>query len=236
MSEEVDTRVSLSLHPFNVTKLDGFDENTSPYLAASQTAFSEAYVGIGNVHTVREKAKTHPGWSEVQQIIETQDYADKIFARVARSFDAAAGNLDRSIAALEEQLTSPVAAKAANAVSAEIRAYVRALDTAQRMTFMQRALDGGDQTSLSAVLGAPGYLSGLDQKTVEVFTRLHHERATPEVAKRVRAMKAARDLIGERSGLVHVELERAVGHSAAKVHALRRAKNEAERAFVLKEA
>ena len=236
MSEEVDTRVSLSLHPLNVEKIDGYDETTAVYLGQVQTAFSEAYLGLGQVHTARDKARTNPTWNEAQQLIQTQDYADKVFARVARQMDSAKGNLDRSIAALDAQLTGPITAKAAQSVSAEIRSFAKGLATSERLSFMQRAIAGGDETTITALLGAPSYLSGIDVKTQEVFTRLWHERNSPEIAQRVRAMKGARDLIIDRGALLHGQFEKAVGVAPHKVAALRAAKNEAEQAFVLKQA
>lgn len=236
MSEEVDTRVSLSLHPLNVTKIDGYDETTAVYLGQVETAFSEAYLGLGQVHTARDKARTNPTWNEAQQLIQTQDYADKVFARVARQMDGAKANLDRSIAALEAQLTGPITAKAAQSVSAEIRSFAKGLATSERLSFMQRAIASGDETTITALLGAPSYLSGIDTKTQEVFTRLWHERNSPEIANRVKAMKGARDLVMDRGALLHGQFEKAVGAAPHKVAALRAAKTSAEQAFVLKQA
>lgn len=235
MSEDVDHRITPSLHPANVRQVEGFDDETRPYLGQVETAFSEVYEGLRSVHDARAAAAKNPTWNEAQQVIATDDFAQKVFARAARQLDSAKANLDRSIGALEEQLSGPVTSKAAHGVSAEIRAHVKGLKTGERMSFLQDAIANGDDVSASAVLGSPAYLSGIDPNTQTVLTRLYHERTSPAVAKRVSVMKAARDLIMDRGGLLFKELERAVGQSPQKVAALRAAKNEAERAFVLRQ-
>lgn len=39
MSEVIDTRVTPSLHPDNVKEVDGYDEQTAPYVSLAETAF-----------------------------------------------------------------------------------------------------------------------------------------------------------------------------------------------------
>lgn len=236
MIEGIDTRVTPSLHPINVTKVEGYDDDTRPYLGQAESAFSEAYQGLQSVHDARAAAAQNPTWNEAQQVIATDDFGQRVFARIARQMDAAKANLDKSISALEEQLSAPVTSKAAHSVSAEIRAYVKSLSTGERMTFLQGAIANGDEVSASAVLGGPPYLSGIDATTQTVLTRQYHERVSPQVAKRVMAMRGARDLITDRGGLVFKELEKAVGKPPQKVRALREAKNAAEQAFVLRGA
>lgn len=92
-----------------------------------------------------------------------------------------------------------------------------------------------DHTSVAALLGAPAYLSGLDANFQQTYTRFWNERSAPEVAQRLKAMKGAKQMIEERAGLVFKELEKAVGAPPHKAAALRKAKTEAEQAFVLKD-
>lgn len=236
MSETIDTRVSPSLHPGNIRALDDYDDETALYLAPAETALSEAYVGLGQVHSARDAARKNPAWNDAAQVLQTQDYADKIFTRVARHFDSTSASLSKSIASIEEQLSAPITSKASHAVSAEIRAHVKTLSAEDRMSFLQRVAHEGDETTCAAVFGAPAYLSGVEPKTVEVLTRIYHERKSPAVAKRLRAMKAAHDLLSDRGGLLHKELEKAVGMAPARVRALRQARTEAEQALILRDA
>lgn len=236
MSDGIDTRVTPALHPDNEKQVEGYDEQTAPYVSLAETAFSEAYIGIGQVHSAREKARTNPTWSEASQIIQTQDFADKVFSRIARHMDGAKASLDKGIAALEAQLSAPVTSVAAQGVAVEIRAHVKALPNNKRLAFVQGALAAGDAVTVSSVLGAPSYLSGLDAGLQAALLRQWHERNSPEVAQRLKAMKGARDLITNRGGLVFGELEKAVGAPPDKAKALREAKTAAEKAFVFRES
>ncbi|PZT22179.1 hypothetical protein A7X86_05150 [Stenotrophomonas maltophilia] len=235
MTDSVDVRITPALHPDNVKAIEGFDEQTAPYLAPTMTAFSTAYEGVRAVWSAREAAANNPTWNEAMQIIHTDDFAQKHFAKITKSFDVTRSNLDKAIVALEQQLTTPIESKAAQSISAEIRAFVRDMPNEKRHAFIQQAIDAGDNTTVSALLGAPAYLSGLDANFQQTYTRFWNERSAPELAQRLKAMKGAKAMIEERAGLVFKELEKAVGAPPHKAAALRQAKTAAEKAFVLKD-
>lgn len=235
MTDNVDARITPSLHPDNVKSIDGFDEQTAPYLAPTMTAFSAAYEGIRAVNEAREKAKTNPTWNEAMQIIHTDDFAQKHLARITKGFDVTRSNLEKGIAMLEQQLTTPIESKAAASISAEIRSYAKNLTTEERHKFLQHAIDSGDEKTVSAICGAPAYLSGLDANFQQLYVRFWNERTSPDLAQRLKAMKGAKLMIEERAGLVFESMTRAVGAPPHKAAALRKAKTEAEQAFVLKD-
>lgn len=236
MSDDIDPRVTPALHPTCVEAIDGYNETTAPVLAPTQTAFSAAYIRIGEVHDAREKARTNPTWNEAQQVIATDDFAQKQFAAIARGFDSARANLVRGIEHIENELSAPVTAKASQGVAAEIRAHTKTLSLTQRVSFLRQAIQNGDDVTATAVLGAPAYLSGLDPEIQALLLRDWHVRTSPEKAQRLKAMQGARDLIEERSGLVFKQLAKAVGAPPHKAQALRAAKTAAEKAFVMRDA
>ncbi len=235
MSTEISTQITPALHPDNVMQIEGYDSDTAPILAPTMTAFSEAYEGLRQVHTAREKAKTNPTWNEAMQVIHTQELADKVMARITRTFDATRTNLEKGIAHLEGELTKPVESKAAGSIAAEVRAHMKGLPTAERMKVIQQAIAEGDHVTSTAILGAPPFLSGIGADMQKTFTRIYHERHNPQVAKRLKAMQAAKVMIEDRGGLVFKAMEKAVGTQPYKVKALREAKNAAEQAFILKD-
>jgi len=235
MSTSISTKVTPALHPDNVKQIEGYDDETALVLGPTETAFSEAYEGIQKVHEARDKAKTNPTWNEAMQIIHTQDLADKVFARVAKGFDSTRARLEQGIAHLEGELSQPVTSRAAAPIAAEIRAHVKTLPTGKLHSFIQEALDNGDHDTVTAVLGAPAYLSGLTPEFQKTYLRFYHERQSPDKAKRLKAMQGAKALIEERAGLVFKEMEKAVGVAPHKVKLLRDAKTAAEQAFVLKD-
>ena len=231
MSEEIDTRITPSFHPVNVRELDGYDDDTSTILSMTEGAFSEAYKKIGKVHDASEAARSDPTLTEAAALVKAQDYADKVFTEVARRFDGASNNLKTIIGSIEKDLSAPVESRASNSLSAEIRAYVAALPADQRMSFVQSAIKDSDTRTASAILGGPAYLSGLTHEMQGVLTRMFHEHHEPLKAKRLRAAKAGLDLIGERSGLIFKELEKAVGADPRKISQHRTAAARTAKAF-----
>jgi len=161
--------------------------------------------------------------------IATQDVADRVFTRVAKLLDGTGGNLKKGIASLESELTKPIEAQASHQISMEVRAHFKSLKLEDRMALLRRAINGGDHRSATAVLGGPSYLSGLPDEIHALMTREYHEKHNPDKAKRLKAMKAAYELIGERSGLLFKELEKAVGMSPHKVKELKERKLHADK-------
>ena len=155
---------------------------------------------------------------------------------IAKGFDSTRANLVKGIEHLEKQLNEPITSKAAQSIAAEVRAYAKGLDTGERMTFIQNALSNGDDVTTTALLGAPPYLSGIDANTQSVFTRLYHERNAPAVAKRLKVMVAAKEMIEERAGVVFHDLTKAVGCPPNKAKRLREARTASEKAFVMQSA
>lgn len=233
MSDYIDTRVTPSLHPDNVKEIDGYDEQTAPVLAPTMTAFDTAYQAIGSVHDAREAAKTNPTWNEAQVVIETDNLARRKMDHVTRTFDAVHSNLAKGIAHIEAELTAPVKAKAAAQVAGEIRSFMRTMDTGERHEFIRKAVEKGDADTVSSALGAPSYLSGLTDEFQALYTRMWHEKTAPEMAKRLKVMQGARDMIQSRAGLVFGEFEKAVGCPPAKAARLKAAKTASERHFVM---
>jgi hypothetical protein len=236
MTTTVDVRVTPSLHPEVVKKIDGYDSETEAVLAPTLNAFSEAYEGIRVVHDAREKAKTNPTWNEAQQIIATDDLAQKQFARIAKVMDGVRGSLVKSIASIEADLSQPVEAKAAHPVASEVRAHIKGLPLGERMKVIQQAITEGDHVVATSVLGAPAMLSGLDPKMQKTLLRVYHEQHNPQATKRLKVMIAAKELIERNGGLVHTELAKAVGAPPHKARQLREAKTAAEKAFVMGQA
>jgi hypothetical protein len=233
MSDSIDTRVTPSFHPETVQALDGYDENTASILSGVESAFTDAYVSIGRVHDARNAAKTNPTWNEAQQIIEVANFADKLTANLAKKFDSATANLTRVVEGLERDLSQPIEGKGVGAMAGEIRSYVHSLPEGQRMGFIQKAIDSGDERTVGAVLGGVPYLSGITPEMQAVLLRQYHEKTNPRAAKQLRAAKAGLELLGERGGLIFKEMEKGVGAKQAKVQQLRAAKAAAEKSFVV---
>lgn len=242
MSLDPKARTSLSLHPATITKLDGFSEQTRGYIAGTERALNEAYSGVSAVHAAMDAAKKDPTLNEAARVIKVDDLAQRTFKKLAGLFDAERVRLEKGIALAEEKLSAPVEAKASHYLASEIRAYVKGLlDDGQkpsdagsaltRVNFINAAIMQGDDLTASSCLGAPAFLSGIDSKMHSVLLRAYHAKRAPEEAARLKVMQSAKALIEERGGLLHVELEKAVGARPHEVRRLREAKNASDQAF-----
>lgn len=233
MSDNIDTRVTPSFHPETVQAIAEYDADTEAVLAGTVSAFTEAYIAVGRVHDASAASKTNPAWNEAAALIETQNFADKLTAQLAKRFDSATAGLTRVIEGLESELSQPLEGRGVGGMSAEIRSYVKSLPEGQQMGFIRNAIEAGDERTVGAVLGGVAYLSGITPEMQTALLRVYHEKTNPRAAKQLRAAKAGLELIGERGGLLWGEMEKAVGAKQAKVQQLRAAKAAAEKSFVV---
>lgn len=229
----IDTNVTPSLHPQVVAGLEDFDDDTSGHLQQVVEAFQLAYTAVAKVHSGREAIKTDPTLTEAAQVLRVADHADKVFKDAAARFDKVTANLNTGVALLESELTKPLETRTAHPLSVEVRNYLRGLQAEGKspLNFVRQAIESGDSETVSAALGAPAYLSGLTPEMQTVLLRMHHEKSNPVGAKRLRAMKAALELLGSNAPLLHKELEKAVGVPHHEVEKYRAAVARTTKAF-----
>jgi DNA-binding phage protein len=159
------------------------------------------------------------------------DFADKNSDRVFRKFDGAVARLTLAVRDHESKLSAPVQQAAAAPIAAEIRSFVKTLKQGERASFMNDALKAGDTQTVTAVLGAPAYLSGLTEVEKQVHTRTYHSKANPDLSARLAIMTKAKELLEQRGPLLYGELEKAIGGSWAKVNDARQAASKSKAAF-----
>lgn len=233
MSDDIniDIRVTPALHPKVVEEIEGWGDDTKTVLAETQTAFSTAYETLRKVHDTREVVNANPGWNDDQKLLQVDNFAKKHLAAVTKTFDTARANLTKGIDFLEGQLAEPVQVKAATAIAGQIRDFARNLPDGKRHEFLREAIRDDDHETVTALLGAPPYLSGLNREFQAVYLRLYHERNSPGVAKRLQVMRAAKELIESNAGKVFTEMEKAIGGKGAKANMVRKAQEAAEKAL-----
>lgn len=227
MSTPIDTRVSSALHEGNVANVDGYSEETAPLLASTMEAFSDAYITIGKIFDARAAASANKAWTESQQVIHVADAAFKAQQRLLKKFDGLSATLDKQITHLEQELSTPLESKAVMSIAAEIRKHAKDMASDQRHHFLRHAIDEGDATTVSAILGAPSYLSGLDAKFAKTYTRLWHERMNPATATRLKAVRNAKALVDERVGLIMPQIEKAIGAPWSRINMVRQGNDKA---------
>ncbi|RLK44534.1 hypothetical protein [Cupriavidus plantarum] len=227
---DINADVTPSLHPSVIEAVEGFG-SFSPYVTGARDAFADAYAGLSAIHNARRAVADDPTLTESAKLLAVADFADRHSDKILRKMDSLLAGLNVAIREHEAKLTGPVQQAAAAPIAAEIRSFVKTLKPGERAGFLNDALRKGDHATLSSVLGAPAYLSGLTDVEKEVHARAFHERANPEVANRLAVMTKVRDLVEQRGPLVMTEIERAIGGSRAKVSAARQAANKSKAAF-----
>ena len=211
MSDETDIRISPTLHPGISGEIADYDDETRPLLGQTETAVSEGFKALQSIHNAKEGAKLNPTLNDFEQLVAVDDHAIKVMKRVAGFWDRAVDALNNNVVAMEKDLYAPVESKASRTMATEIRQHFASLEQGPRMNALRKAIEAGDETTATAVLGAPCYLSGLDPELHAEYLRDWHNAQRPLEAKKIRAMRAAADLLNERYKLLKKAAEKAVG-------------------------
>lgn len=211
MSDKVDIRISPTLHPGIAGEIADYDDDTRPLLGATETAVSEAFNALQSIHDAKAAAATNPTLNEFAQLIAVDNHAEKRMAKVYGSWSRAVDALNNNIAMMEKDLYAPVESKASRTLATEVRQHFARLGDGERMGALRKAIEAGDETTATAVLGAPGYLSGLSEDLHAEFLRDWHNAQRPVDAKKVRAMRAAADMLNDRYKLLTKAVADAVG-------------------------
>lgn len=223
---------SLSLDPGNVKAIEGFDDH-SGYVQCAVQAFSTIHAALKRLSDARAQVAKDTSKTEANQILCVATEASKLQDTATRAFDSARKTLTDAIAHTDALLSKPLTTAADNSISAEVRKYVRELPDDKRVPFMNDTMKRGDIATLAAILGAQPFLSGLTHEMKEHFTRQLHERQQPEVSARLKVMRAALNLIEQRSGLIFTEVEKALGARWDVVQQLRKTQSESAAALLL---
>ena len=213
MSDEVDIRISAGLDPeAAMMTIADYDDDTATYVSGAKAAFTEAFTALRAIHDAKVAVEDDPTLNDAGKLLKVDDFAQKqMIGKVYPLWDTASQTLNAKVEAWEKEMTKEVVSQASQMVSGEIRAHMKSLTTGQRMAAISQAIRDGDSVVASAVLGAPAMLSGLDEEMKQILLREYHEQFNPGLAKRLRAVTAARDLIDGRMGVLKSEVAKAVG-------------------------
>lgn len=232
---EVKLTVSPTLHPANITSIDGY-EAAKGYVADAVTTLDTAHQSVAHVIEARQKVNLDESRTPRAKVLMTAQLADKYSAKLQKQFESSGGKLIKAIQHTEQELSQPLQQQAgAGTVNGEIRAHAKALSRDERVKLLTVAIESGDITTAGAILGAPPYLSGLSDIEHKHFTRQYHEATNPEMAQRLKVMQGALDRLKRAHPALLQELEKAVGATRRDVERLQAATNEAEAALVMKD-
>lgn len=212
MSESIDTRISPTLHPGIAAEIADYDDDTRPLLGATETVVDEAYQALRSIHDAKAGAAKNPTLNEYAQLVAVDNHASKVMSKVYGSWSRTIDTLNANIVKLDAELNAPVEQRATASMASEIRSYFRGLpNDGARMGALRKAIESGDEITATAVLGGRPFLSGLEPDLHAEFLHDWHNAQRPVEAKKLRAMKAAADLLNNRYKLLTKAVTEAVG-------------------------
>lgn len=216
---EVMQTPNMAFSPEQITAHELFEELEGYGVTGAVEALKGVRDVVNNVITARETYRTDPTLTQAAQLLAVDDLHAKQMPVATKRLDAALATVTRSIEAQEAELrkgftsTSPFAA--------EIRAHAKSLSTADRMKLITTATNAADMTTLSAILGAPSYLSGLDAKIAETLTERANMVRSPVTAKRLALLRSAQEKLEAAGSTVHRTHEAMTGFRHATAERLR---------------
>lgn len=108
------------------------------------------------------------------------------FAITAKAFDARYAEVEAHRKRGAEAVNARLAFEGPSALAQEVRTFLRALPSKEDRL---RALMGGDQTMVTAALGAPPYLSGIEAEDAQMIRENAEKRFAPKEAARRDALE-----------------------------------------------
>ncbi|MDF7774045.1 hypothetical protein P1X14_02200 [Sphingomonas sp. AOB5] len=227
MPDKIDTRVSPALDPETYRAIEGYEENAQ-FVGGVVNAMNDAYVTLGKVHDARRLADSNGAFTEEQRILHVGQVAEEHKLRILKRLDLAERDLAATIAHTEEQLMRPLTEQAGlGSLNGEVRAFARGLDRSEREAFMNATLEGDDEPTLTAILGAQSFLSGLTPLDHDHYLRLYHQKRRPDLVRRLDVMQRFRDRLDRIAPIVHEQFAKPVGAKPGIVAALSKANEQA---------
>lgn len=206
----------------NVTKLDGFEAHGTA-VAPAVTALDAMHAALASIIDARGKSERDPTLvhSQASQVLAVADYADKQIDAVTRKVDAAHQHIQAQITAAEAELSKSIPASG-TPLSGEVRAHAKAQKNP--VQFVSQLIADGDEQSVSAILGAPAYLSGLTNDMRAALTRAWHSKRNPALTAKLTLLQATDERLSRAGSAFVTSAEKAQGVNYKLIKQLRDAK------------
>ncbi|WP_334063387.1 hypothetical protein [Alteromonas genovensis] len=231
---EINSKISPSLHPKNITAIDGYDDTTAGYVESAKVALELAYQSLDAVHCARTTLNENNAWSKEKKIFELAEFGEKNMDKVLPVFDRARTQLESGIQSVETAINESFV-KTTPALAQEIRTHIKTMDRAARSEFVRVLLSEKNFEVLTAIADAPAFLSGMGTQEHGHLKRQLQESVSPELVKRVKVMKSALTMLESRGALVHTETEKAIGARFDFIAKMRKTESATRRALMIED-
>ena len=242
----ISTKVSPEVHPTNTCVLVGDHvPDTDAIVTGTKSALEVMYVTLTKISDARTDldALTRIGLTPVnferdnlrarglvvgdQGRLSVARPAHELLSEAgAKAIEAAGKKVDVQMDTLRKQsdhLNKEIDAALkdtahSHVIRQEIRAHLAAMPEGERMSFAVRQARAGDLATVTAILEAPEWLSGLNVETRALVRAAAAERVVPQLAARHAAAERAKDILIRASRHLITELA-SLGDYAKSRHA-----------------
>lgn len=204
---------SPSLNPQLIEMLDGY-EDFGEDLGAVRNCFANAYNGLTAINAAVVALRSDPTVTPDAAVVKAVAQAERKHDHIHQTFCNTAERLHKTIETLEKSLSAPVEQMAGlGTVNDRIRDHAKSLDTGKRGKFIEEAFKKRDEKTLTALCGAPGYLSGMEDAAHALCIKRFNELREPETTRRLAVLREAATLLDRASPIAITSVERALGSS-----------------------
>lgn len=229
---KVNGNITPSLHPEMVTGVKGYGETTKQYLAETRNTLETTYKALEEIYKARDAINGDPLLSEGAKKVKLAKLAESKQKQATTAFDNTMAVLRSRITFIENAMNGPLLQNAgAGSFNEEIRRHVNDLPFEDKEKFLKDALKSKVELTLTAVLGAPAYLTGLLPVLHEGFRSQYHGMKYPGLMEELEVTKGAYDLLTKHGPKVFGEVEKAMGFKFAEAAKIQAASDRSTRAL-----
>ncbi len=192
-------RIPIDIHEAGVTKYlaraprtgEPIPDTEIDTLASSCKAAREAAEALKAAHDVGLRDTTRTANA---RLLDLRGQAIKVAEVQARRLDAARQRATAEIERIEKAIHGPQPVEPT--IASEIRTMLKTMKAEERRELIMDAIRAGDDATVSAVLGAPGYLSGHGDAVLAGFRDAWQRQRFPAEHDRVNRLRKALDAQG----------------------------------------
>jgi len=219
------------MNSLTLKNVKGYD-NCQGLCRGAVNALDTICENFSKVHEVKFTLEGNELVSKNECIVKTDGIANKYLTQGHTQLYEVRVGIETQIESFTKELSRPLVQQAsAGIINQEIRSHYKELTDSERGEQLRAAINSGDEKTAAAVLGAPPYLSGLNDSDQKNYTLMFHEKNNSETYGRLKTMTKVLEIVEHRQTLLQAEYDKAIGADTEKVNFLRSEKAKAEAAF-----
>lgn len=162
MSEHYENEKPEELSEFSGAKLS---------VSSALRVMKENYSLLQRAEEVRVANLKDPTNTKIGAMVKTYTFVkDKVRGPLYERTAAAEQGLRDQISEINTRVSRPITKEAESGrFGSEARSHVKSLPVTDRVSFVRQAIDKGDYKTAAYVLGAPAYLSGLEEEDIRLL-------------------------------------------------------------------